>query len=151
VQLQLGDRRYDLTNRALLMGILNRTLESFHDGGAYFRLEALLRRAETLVADGADLLDVGAVRPASEPTRSVTPKRSAWSRPPLTRCARASTCQSPSIRGGRRAFEAGAVIGNDLSGYLPAAAAARRDNRGVRCRGLAGCADFAGPRRPRSA
>jgi len=42
------------------MGVLNRTTDSFYDGGAYFDLDALLSRADTLVADGADVLDVGA-------------------------------------------------------------------------------------------
>ncbi|MFL6190581.1 MAG: dihydropteroate synthase, partial [Actinomycetes bacterium] len=69
--LDLGGRRFDLSRRALLMGILNRTTDSFYDGGAYFRLDDLLRRAERLVADGADLLDVGA-RAAGVGTRTVS-------------------------------------------------------------------------------
>jgi dihydropteroate synthase len=133
VQLQLGDRRYDLTNRALLMGILNRTLDSFHDGGAYFRLDALLRRAETLVADGADLLDVGA-RAAGVGTREMSDaeETSLVTSTVDALCARfdvpisVDTWRASVVAA---AFEAGAVIGNDLSGfcdpcYLPAAAAA---------------------------
>src|SRR3954452_7872779 len=59
MRLALGARRYDVRHRALVMGILNRTRDSFHEPGAQFGLDALLRRAEELVADGADLLDVG--------------------------------------------------------------------------------------------
>lgn len=44
--LLLGTRRYDLTMRPLVMGILNRTRDSFYDGGRYYQLDALLRRAE---------------------------------------------------------------------------------------------------------
>ena len=42
MRLRLGDRSYDLTTRALVMGILNRTPDSFYDQGATFALDALL-------------------------------------------------------------------------------------------------------------
>jgi dihydropteroate synthase len=42
-----------------LMGILNVTDDSFFDGGRHFALDAALARARQLVAEGADLLDVG--------------------------------------------------------------------------------------------
>ena len=41
------------------MGILNVTPDSFSDGGAYGSVEAVARRAEEMVREGADLLDVG--------------------------------------------------------------------------------------------
>ncbi len=66
-QLQLGDRRYDLTHRALGMGILNRTPDSFYDKGATFELDKLYGRAEQLVADGADILDIGGVKAGPGP------------------------------------------------------------------------------------
>lgn len=46
--------------RPVVVGILNRTRDSFHDGGAYVGLDRLLNQAERLVADGADVLEVGA-------------------------------------------------------------------------------------------
>ena len=49
------------------MGILNRTPDSFYDHGATFDLDALLGRAEQLVAEGADLLDVGGVKAGPGP------------------------------------------------------------------------------------
>ena len=49
MELALGRQRFDLTSRALVMGILNRTRDSFHDRGAYFRLNAFVRHAEQLV------------------------------------------------------------------------------------------------------
>src|SRR5437762_8772928 len=64
---RLGDRVHDLTRRTLVMGILNRTPDSFYDRGATFGLDAFLRRAEELVADGADLLDVGGVKAGPGP------------------------------------------------------------------------------------
>jgi dihydropteroate synthase len=60
VRLRVGERAYDVAHRALVMGILNRTTDSFYDRGAHVRLDDLLRRAEQLVADGTDLLDIGA-------------------------------------------------------------------------------------------
>lgn len=41
------------------MGILNVTPDSFSDGGRFQQLDSALRRAEEMVADGADLIDVG--------------------------------------------------------------------------------------------
>ena len=57
--LALGDEKVDVTHRPLVMGILNRTPDSFYDRGETFALDALVRRAEALVLDGADLLDIG--------------------------------------------------------------------------------------------
>lgn len=50
------------------MGVLNRTPDSFSDGGRYAELEAALRHAEALIREGADILDVGgeSTRPGSE-------------------------------------------------------------------------------------
>ena len=60
--LDLGTTRFDITHRAIVMGILNRTPDSFYDQGSYFQFEDFLRKAEQLVADGADFLDVGGVK-----------------------------------------------------------------------------------------
>jgi dihydropteroate synthase len=53
--------------RALIMGIVNVTPDSFADGGQYLEPAAAVRQARTLAAEGADLLDVGAesTRPGS--------------------------------------------------------------------------------------
>ena len=65
--LDLGGRLYDLTHRALVMGILNRTPDSFYDKGATYGLDDLLVRAEQIVKDGADILDVGGVKAGPGP------------------------------------------------------------------------------------
>lgn len=131
--LHVGARRYDLTRRVLVMGILNRTTDSFYDGGAFFRLDDLLRRAERLVADGADILDVGAraggvgtreVSAAEETdlaASSVAELRRRFDVPLSVDTWRASVAAA--------CYDAGASIGNDMSGfsdsgYLPAAARA---------------------------
>lgn len=52
-----------------LMGILNLTPDSFSDGGLYLQPEKALERAKALVAEGAEILDLGAesTRPGAEP------------------------------------------------------------------------------------
>ncbi len=45
--------------RALVMGILNVTPDSFSDGGRYLELSAAVDRARVMVEEGADLVDVG--------------------------------------------------------------------------------------------
>ncbi|MDZ4263468.1 MAG: dihydropteroate synthase [Pseudomonadota bacterium] len=52
-----------------VMGILNVTPDSFSDGGRYVRRDLALRRAEQMVAEGADIIDVGAesTRPGAQP------------------------------------------------------------------------------------
>ena len=132
VRLVLGDRSYDLSTRALVMGIVNRTPDSFYDRGATFALDALLTRATTLVADGADLIDVGGVKagPGPEVTEdeeldrvipAIEALHARMDVPISVDTWRASVA--------RAAYRAGAVLGNDISGfadpdYLPAAAEA---------------------------
>jgi dihydropteroate synthase len=132
VRLVLGDRAHDLTNTALVMGILNRTPDSFYDRGAYWDPDAFWRRAEDLVNAGADLLDVGGVKagPGPEVTEAEELERvipaiaglhERFDVPLSVDTWRASVAAE--------AYGAGAVVGNDISGfadpgYLPAAAAA---------------------------
>ncbi|MBN8532843.1 MAG: dihydropteroate synthase [Rhizobiales bacterium] len=58
-------RRSD--GRALLMGIVNVTPDSFSDGGFFSQAEAAIRHAESLIEDGADVIDIGgeSTRPGS--------------------------------------------------------------------------------------
>ncbi len=130
MRFRLGDHVHDVTDRALVMGILNRTPDSFFDAGETFALDALLRRAEQLVAEGADVLDVGGVKagPGPEVTEAeeldrVVPALEALHarfETPLS----VDTWRAAVLRA---ACAAGAVVGNDISGfadpdYLPTAA-----------------------------
>jgi len=56
---QLRTRQIEFSQQPLLMGIVNVTPDSFSDGGLSFAAEAAIERALQLVADGADLLDIG--------------------------------------------------------------------------------------------
>jgi dihydropteroate synthase len=65
-QIRSGD--VDLS-RPRIMGVINITPDSFSDGGKYLDPLAACRHAESLVRDGADLLDIGgeSSRPGSDP------------------------------------------------------------------------------------
>lgn len=65
---QVGSRTLDLSQKALVMGILNVTPDSFSDGGQWFDAQAALRRAEEMIAEGVDIIDVGgeSTRPGSQ-------------------------------------------------------------------------------------
>jgi dihydropteroate synthase len=58
MQWRCRHRTIDLT-RAVVMGILNVTPDSFSDGGRYAGLDAALERARQIVAEGAAIIDVG--------------------------------------------------------------------------------------------
>ena len=116
----LGARRVDVQNRVLIMGIVNRTPDSFFDNGAYFALDRSLRLAEELVADGADIIDVGGVRagPGPEVTSSeeidrVLPAIEAVA----DRFDVAVSVDTFRAEVAEAAFKAGAVLGNDISGF----------------------------------
>jgi len=120
VRLVIGSRQYDLATRSLVMGILNRTPDSFFDRGEFFALDATLRRAEQLVDEGADILDVGGVKagPGPEVSESeelervipaVAEVRQRFDVPVSVDTWRAEVA--------RAAYAAGAEIGNDISGF----------------------------------
>ncbi len=60
--LRVGNTVYDLRCKVLVMGILNRTPDSFFDKGRYFDLDVALERAEQIIEEGADIIDVGGVK-----------------------------------------------------------------------------------------
>ena len=112
------------------MGILNRTPDSFYDKGATFELDRLYARAEQLVAEGADILDIGGVKagPGPEVTEPEELDRvvpvvaglvARFDTPVSVDTWRASVA--------RASYAEGAVMGNDISGladpdYVAAAA-----------------------------
>ena len=118
--IRLGDVRHDVTTRTLVMGILNRTPDSFYDRGATWSLDAFLRRAESLVDEGADLLDVGGVKAgpgpevgeAEELDRVVPAVEALVAR--FDRPVSVDTWRASVLDAGCRA---GAIVGNDISGF----------------------------------
>lgn len=132
VSLRCGDVHYDLTSRALVMGILNRTRDSFYSPAATYDLDDLFRRADRLVAEGADVLDIGGVK--AGPGDDVTEDEELDRVVPVVAELRRRFDLPLSVdtwrsRVAEASFAAGAVIGNDISGfadpnYLAVAAAA---------------------------
>jgi dihydropteroate synthase len=63
---QTSGRKISL-EQPLVMGILNVTPDSFSDGGEFLSVDDALRHAEAMIADGADIIDVGgeSTRPGS--------------------------------------------------------------------------------------
>lgn len=56
---KLRSRKLELGRRTLVMGVLNVTSDSFYDGGRYLDRSAAVEQASRLLAEGADIIDVG--------------------------------------------------------------------------------------------
>jgi hypothetical protein len=65
----IRDRILPIGERTLIMGILNVTPDSFSDGGQFITVDTALSHAEQMIAEGADIIDVGgeSTRPGGEP------------------------------------------------------------------------------------
>jgi dihydropteroate synthase len=65
---KIRDREIDLSRRALVMGIINATPDSFSDGGSFLDPQAALVHGLRMVAEGAEILDVGgeSTRPGAQ-------------------------------------------------------------------------------------
>ncbi len=53
----IGNKRFE--NSTAIMAILNVTPDSFSDGGKYTNIDAVLKRAEEIILQGADIIDIG--------------------------------------------------------------------------------------------
>jgi dihydropteroate synthase len=61
VRLRLGERDFG-PDELVVMAIVNRTPDSFYDQGATFALSAALERIDRVVAEGADIVDIGGLK-----------------------------------------------------------------------------------------
>ena len=109
--------------RPIVVGIVNVTPDSFSDGGSFFSVDAAVARAAQLIADGADIVDVGgestrpqnAVEvPAHEELRRVVPVVAAIREQLPDAMISVDTVKSDVAR---EAVAAGASIINDVSGF----------------------------------
>lgn len=57
--MRIGNKDFNTKEHTYVMGILNVTPDSFSDGGKYSSLDAALKRAEEMIAEGAAILDIG--------------------------------------------------------------------------------------------
>lgn len=111
---------HDLTRRGMVMGIVNVTPDSFSDGGRYLDTGRAVEHALTLVAEGADILDIGgeSTRPGADPVEEVEELKRVL---PVIHAIRSETKALISIdtmKAGvaRAALDAGADIINDVTG-----------------------------------
>lgn len=114
-----GGRSLDLGARTLVMGIVNVTPDSFADGGLRFDASRAVEDGLQMLADGADILDVGgeSTRPGAEPLPEAEELRRVL--PVVERLAAQGALVSiDTYKSGvaRAAVERGAAIVNDVSG-----------------------------------
>ena len=116
---QLPDGILDLSQRPLVMGIVNVTPDSFSDGGLFVQSDAAVAHALKLVGEGADILDIGgeSSRPGALPVPleqelervvPVVKRLAAQAAVPLS----VDTCKAEVAR---QCLEAGARIINDIT------------------------------------
>ncbi|MCZ2343553.1 MAG: dihydropteroate synthase [Bacteroidales bacterium] len=112
--------RFTLGHRPLVMGIVNVTPDSFSDGGQFFDPDAAIAHGLQLVADGADILDVGgeSTRPGSQPVPAVD--ELARVLPVVRELAKRTqipiSVDTTKASVARACLDAGAVIVNDITG-----------------------------------
>lgn len=106
--------------RPLIMGIVNVTPDSFSDGGKFNKHDAALMQAKKLVADGADIIDIGAelTRPGHTPVPEA--EELARLRPMLADLMQAVdrpiSIDTYKAAIARHAIAAGAAVVNDIWG-----------------------------------
>ncbi|MEI5909520.1 dihydropteroate synthase [Bacillus spongiae] len=119
-EIQCGPYTLKYGKETIIMGILNATPDSFSDGGQYNEVEEAVRRAKEMVANGADIIDIGgeSTRPGHD---SVSLEEEINRVIPVIKAV-SKTVQVPisidtyKAETARRAIEAGAHIINDVWG-----------------------------------
>ena len=113
-------RRQVPLDRPLVMGILNVTPDSFSDGGRFAAVDSALRHAEQMIADGADIIDVGgeSTRPGA---KQLSAEEEAERVVPVIRHLTSQfdipvSIDTTKSEVAKRAIDAGAEIVNDISG-----------------------------------
>ncbi|MDO4289387.1 MAG: dihydropteroate synthase [Eubacterium sp.] len=119
--MKIRNRDFDLDNQVYIMGILNVTPDSFSDGGHFNALDAALKHAEQMIAEGADIIDIGgeSTRPSHTPVGEAQEIDRVL---PVIEALRARFDVPISIdtykaKTGELALEAGADLINDVWGF----------------------------------
>ena len=134
MQLRLGATTLNL-DRPKVMGILNVTPDSFSDGGQFDDLDAAIARAQRMVADGADIIDIGgeSTRPgaadvaAGEELRRIIPVIEAL----VDTCNAPISVDTSKPEVMRAAIESGAAMINDVRALREPGAIAAAAELGV--------------------
>ena len=90
-QWNIGSRSLELGKRTLIMGVVNVTPDSFSDGGKFLDPDKAVEHAEKLLAEGADIIDIGgeSTRPGAQveiaaPSTPATPGSKPAKAPPVS-------------------------------------------------------------------
>ena len=109
---------FDLSTRGWIMGVLNVTPDSFSDGGRFFGAPQALAQAKTMIANGANIIDIGgeSTRPGAEPVDAAEQKRRVI--PVIRELAGGVLISIDTSKAevAAAALDAGAKIVNDISG-----------------------------------
>jgi dihydropteroate synthase len=117
---KIGGNVIDLTNHALIMGVLNVTPDSFSDGGEFLTVEAAVNHGLAMAQRGADIIDIGgeSTRPGS--MRVAPEEEMERVLPVIEQLARTITLplsiDTSKAFVARTAIERGATIINDITG-----------------------------------
>jgi dihydropteroate synthase len=115
----LGARSLELGKRTLIMGVVNVTPDSFSDGGQFLDLAKALEHAERLLAEGADILDIG-----GESTRPGARVNAGAPRSPETKPTEAKKVSAANLKAAVSAEE-------ELKRVLPVIAAVKKKYPGA--------------------
>ncbi|WP_099181574.1 dihydropteroate synthase [Gluconobacter frateurii] len=112
--------RHHAAGRPALMGILNVTPDSFSDGGRFQSPETALAHAREMLADGADIVDIGAE--STRPGFRLVPADEEWARlePVINRLAPeglALSVDTTKAVVARKALQSGVRLINDVWGF----------------------------------
>jgi len=117
---KVGERVFNVSRQGLIMGVLNVTPDSFSDGGNFFPLEKAIEHGVRMVAEGADIIDIGgeSTRPGAEPVAVKEELRRVL---PVIEKLRAKidvpiSIDTSKAEVARAAIRAGATIVNDVTG-----------------------------------
>lgn len=117
---RIGELVADLSQRGMIMGVLNVTPDSFSDGGQFFDAASAVSHGVQMAAEGADIIDVGgeSTRPGAEPVSTEEELRRVI--PVIKELRRKAdvfiSIDTSKADVARSALDAGAVIVNDISG-----------------------------------
>ena len=117
------DKQFFSWDRAVVMGIMNVTPDSFYDGGRYQGIDAVLNQCNKMVEEGVDIIDIGAFSTRPGSVRVGADEESARILPSLKAIRKEFPDIPISIDTFRKSvaqqcFEDGADIINDISGGL---------------------------------
>ncbi len=117
---QITGKVLPIGERTLVMGILNVTPDSFSDGGEFFSTERAVAHAQQMIAEGADIIDIGgeSTRPRGA---AIVSAKEELNRvlPVIEQLAKLSnvpiSVDTTKAEVARAALDAGAAIVNDIS------------------------------------